>query len=159
MWSFSVHTEYFPSDGAIWYFVGWSRYNFKSSILHWSASPFEKIIFKLPFFVMAPWCYTTHWSLCINLLADILGEQDELTSARSNTGSNKTPTPLTTPTTSLIPLSTKNLFTIFIKVLMETMQTQVWDREELKPQERPLKAKTSNTYFRKSHIDYYHFYQ
>ena len=37
--------------------------------------------------------------------------------------------------------------------------TQARDREQLEPQERPLKAKTSETYSKKSHIDCYHFCQ
>ena len=38
---------------------------------------------------------------------------------------------------------------------METIQA----RDQLEPQERLFKAKTPETYFGKSHIDCYHFYQ
>ena len=42
-----------------------------------------------------------------------------------------------------------------MKVFMETTQTQAL----VEPQERPLNAKILETYWDKSHIEYYHFYQ
>ena len=36
---------------------------------------------------------------------------------------------------------------------------QAWNREQVKLQDYPLKAKTSDTYFGKSYMDYYHFCQ
>ena len=93
---------------------------------------------------MAPGSYTTRRSPCVNLLANIFGEQDKLvgTPERSNTGSNETPTPPKAPTPPLVPPPAKDLFTKFMKVFMETIQAQAL----AKSQERPLKARNSETY-------------
>ena len=91
-------------------------------------------------------------------------ELDELAGAqslarRSNTGSNKAftkaSTPPETPISPLVLPPTKDLFTRFMKVFMETTQAQAL--AEL--QERPVKAKTPETYSGKSHMDGYHFCQ
>ena len=103
-------------------------------------------------------------SPCVNLPTNLIGEQDEFAGAqdpvkRSNVGSNEifieAPIPLEIPTLSFVPPSTENLFIKFIKVFMETTQTQVL----AEPPERPLKARTPDTYSRKSYINCYHFCQ
>ena len=71
-------------------------------------------------FAMALISHTTHWSTCINLPANIPGEQDKLAGARSDTGSNKASTLPEAPTPPLIPSPSKDLFTKFMKVFMET---------------------------------------
>ena len=80
---------------------------------------------------------------------------------RSNVGSNKALTKayisFKAPFPPFVPPFAKDLFTKFMKVLMET--TQARHQEQLEPQEHLLKAKTLETYFRKSHIDCYHFCQ
>ena len=91
-------------------------------------------------------------------------ELDELANAqgparRSNAGSNKSPTEALTPseafTSALVPPTSKDLFTKFIKVIMEMIQA--WD--QLEPWKCPLKARTPETYSGKSHMDCYHFCQ
>ena len=64
-------------------------------------------------------------------------------------------TPPKAPTLSLVLFTFENLLTKFMKVFMET--TQAWD--QLEPWKRPLKARTLETYFGKSHMDCYHFCQ
>ena len=71
-------------------------------------------------------------SPCVNPLANPIGEQDELTSQgpvrEFNAGSDEAPTKAPTPpeasTPPLVPLFTKDLFTKFIKVFIETTQAQ-----------------------------------
>ena len=72
---------------------------------------------------------TICWSPCINIPVDDVGKIDELASAegpakRSNAGSDEAPTKATTPTEAptplLIPPTSKDLFTKFIKVFLET---------------------------------------
>ena len=100
-------------------------------------------------------------SPCINPPADPTGEQDELAGQRPvrgfNTGSNEAPTkaltPPEAPTPPLVPSSTEDLFTKFMKVFMETTQAQA----QAEPRERPLKARSPETYSGKSHMDCYHF--
>ena len=101
-------------------------------------------------------------SPCVNSPVNPAGELDELAGAqgparRSNAWSDKAPTEALTPPEALnpplVPLPTKNLFTRFMKVFMETTQAQA--RTELR--ECPFKIKTSETYSGKSHIDCYHF--
>ena len=74
---------------------------------------------------MAPGSRTTRRSFRVNLLANISGEKDELAGARSNAGSNKTSTPPEVFTPPLVPPPVEDFFTKFIKVFMETTQTQV----------------------------------
>ena len=113
---------------------------------------------------MAPESHTTCRSPCVNTPVNPAGELDELTgdqgpAKRFNAGSNETPTeaftPLEASTLPLIPLTSEDLFTKFMKVFIEMTQA----RDQLEPRERPLKAKTPETYSGKSHIDYYHFCQ
>ena len=68
-------------------------------------------------------------SLCVNLLLNPAGEQDELAGAQgpakgSNVGSNKAfieaPTPPEAPTLPFVPPPAENLFTKFMKVFMKT---------------------------------------
>ena len=107
----------------------------------------------------------TQRSPCINPRADPTREEDELAGQgpvpKFNAGSDealiKAPTPPKAPITPLVLPSTKNLFTKFIKVFMETTQTQAQALAE--PQERSLKARSLKTYLGKSHIDCYQFYQ
>ena len=103
-------------------------------------------------------------SPCINTPANPARELNEFAGAqgptrRSKAGSNKAPTEALTPpealTLSLIPLSMKDLFTRFMKVIMETTQAQALAEQ----QERPLKARTAEIYSEKSHMDCYHFCQ
>ena len=104
-------------------------------------------------------------SPCVNPPANPTGEQDELAGQGLirgfNAGSNEAPTealiPLKAPTPPLVPPSTKDLFTKFMKVFMETTQAQAQALAE--PQEQPLKARTLETYWGKSHIECYHFCQ
>ena len=106
---------------------------------------------------MAPGSRTTRRSPRVNPPVDPT-EQDELAGAqggRSNAGSIKAPTPSEAPTPPLVPPTSEDLFTKFMKVFMETTQAS----DQLEPRERPLKAKTPETYSGKSHIDYYHFCQ
>ena len=98
---------------------------------------------------------------CVNPSADPIGEQDELADQgpvpRFNAGSNeaptKAPTPPEAPIPPLVPSSTEDLFTKFMKVFMETTQAQA----QAEPRERPLKARSPETYSGKSHMDCYHF--
>ena len=102
-------------------------------------------------------------SPCVNTLVDPDGELNELAGAqgqarRSNTGSDEAPTEALTPpeasTPPLVPPTSEDLFTKFMKVFMETTQAQATE-----PRERPLKARTPETYSGKSHMDCYHFCQ
>ena len=106
---------------------------------------------------MAPGFCTTQQSSYINSLADIPRKQDKLagTPKRSDANSNEALTLPEAPTLLLVPPPANDFFTKFMKVFMKT--TQVRDQEQLEPQERPLKARTLETYSRKSHMDYYHF--
>ena len=108
---------------------------------------------------MAPGSLTTRRSPCINPPASIPGEQDELAGApgRSNAGSDEAPAPPEASTPPLAPPTSKDLFTKFMKVFIETTQAQAQALAE--PRERPLKARTPETYSGKSHIDCYHFCQ
>ena len=113
---------------------------------------------------MAPRSRTTRQSFCVNTSVNPIGELDKLagaqgparkSNARSNEASTKIPSPSEASTPPLIPPTFKDLFTKFIKVFMETTQA----RDQLEPRECLLKARTPETYFGKSHIDCYHFYQ
>ena len=112
--------------------------------------------FFSPSFAMAPRSLITGQSLRINLPIDPI-EQDELAGARSDADSNKALTFPKAPTPPLVSPSSKDLFTKFMKIFMETTQAQVQALAE--PWERPLKARTPNTYWGKSHMEYYHIYQ
>ena len=99
-------------------------------------------------------------SSCVNTPVNPARELDKLAGAqgparRSNFRSDEAPTPPEASTPPLVPSTSKDLFTKFIKVFMET--TQAWDQLELR--ERPFKARTPKTYSGKSHIDCYHFCQ
>ena len=105
-------------------------------------------------------------SFCVNIPLDSTGELDELAGAqdpakRSNTRSNEasieTPTFPEASIPSLVPLTSENLFTKFMKVFMETTQAEAQALAERR--EPPLKARTSETYSGKSHMDCYHFCQ
>ena len=74
---------------------------------------------------------------------------------KSNVRSNKAHTPPEAPTPTLVSPISEDLFTKFIKVFIETTQV----REQLEPQERAIKARTSETYFGNYHMDCYHFCQ
>ena len=99
----------------------------------------------------------------VNPPADPTGEQDELAgqgpvrgfNAGSDEAPTKAPTPPEAPTPPFVPPSTEDLFTKFMKVFMETTQAQA----QAEPQERPLKARSPETYSGKSHMDCYHFCQ
>ena len=100
----------------------------------------------------------------VNTPVDPAGELDKHAGAqglarRSHAGSDEAPTeaptPPEAPTLPLVPLSTKDLFMKFMKVFMETTQAQAL----AEPRERPLKARTPETYWSKSHIEGYHFCQ
>ena len=80
---------------------------------------------------MTPGSSTTRWSPCVNTQVNPAGELDELAGAqgpakRSNAGSNKALTeaftPLEASTPSLVPLTSKDFFTKFMKVFMEITQ-------------------------------------
>ena len=68
----------------------------------------------------------------VNPPADLTGEQDELAGQGPvrgfNAGSDEAPieslTPPETPTLPLVPFSTEDLFTKFMRVFMETTQAQ-----------------------------------
>ena len=105
---------------------------------------------------MAPGSCTTRRSPCVNPPVDPT-EQDELAGAqggRSDAGSDEAPTPPEAPPPA--PTS-EDLFTKFMKVFMETTQAQAQALAE--PWERPLKARTPETYWGKSHMECYHFCQ
>ena len=108
----------------------------------------------------------TRWSPCVNLLINFARKQNELADAqgpakKSNIRRNKAFTKafpsLETPIPPLVLSPTENLFTRFIKVFIKMTLAQ--DQALAKPRERLLKAKTSNIYSRKSHMDCYHFCQ
>ena len=107
-----------------------------------------------PSFVIALGSCTTQLSPCVNPSVNPI-EQDELAGApkRSNTCSNKAFTPLEAPIPPLVLPSAKYLFTKLIKMFMVTLQVQA------EPWERPLKAKTPEIYWSKSHIECHHFCQ
>ena len=104
-------------------------------------------------------------NLCVNPSANPTREQNNLASqgpvqrfnAESDEAPTKAPTPPEAPIPPLIPPFTEDLFTKFMKVFIETTQAQVQALAE--PQKRPFKAQTPKTYYDKSHIEYYHFYQ
>ena len=105
-----------------------------------------------------------YWNPCVNTPVNPVGKLDELAGAqgsarRSNAGSDEVPTEAPTPpeasTLPLIPPTSEDLFTKFMEMFIETTQA----RDQSEPWERPLKARTPETYSRKSHIDCYHFYQ
>ena len=107
---------------------------------------------------MAPGSRTTQRSLRVNPPVDPT-EQDELAGAqggRSDAGSDEAPTPPEISTPPPAPTS-EDLFTKFMKVFMETTQAQAQALAE--PRERPLKARTPETYWGKSHMECYHFCQ
>ena len=111
---------------------------------------------------MAPGSRIACRSPRVNTSVNPAGELDELAGAqdparRSNAGSDKAPIPPEASTLPLVPPTSEDLFNKFIKVFMETMQAQAQALAE--PQERPLKAKTPETYSRKSYMDCYHFCQ
>ena len=108
-------------------------------------------------FAMAPGFRTIWQSFRVNPPANIPGEHDELAGAseRSDACSNKAPTPLEAPTPPLIPPPAKDLFTKFMKVFMGTTQTQAL----AEPWECPLKARTPETYWGKSHMECNYFCQ
>ena len=133
--------------------IYWPLYNSKSSIANESASQFGKITFRPPSLIMALGSCITWRKPCVNTLTSIPREQDELVSARSDAGSDKTPTPSKASTPLLVPLLAKDLFTKFMKVFIEMTQAQV------EPRKHSLKAKTPETYWGKSHIKWYHFCQ
>ena len=99
----------------------------------------------------------------VNLSANPTGEQDELAgqspvqgfNAGSDEALTKAPTPPEAPTPLLVPSSTKDLFTKFMKVFMEMTQAQAL----AEPRKQPLKARSLKTYFGKSYMDCYHFCQ
>ena len=109
---------------------------------------------------MASGSRITRRSSRVNTPVNPAGELDELAGAQgpakgSNAGSNEALTLSEAFTPPFVPPISEDLFTKFIKVFMET--TQAWD--QLKPQERLLKARTPETYSGKSHMDCYHFCQ
>ena len=71
-------------------------------------------------------------SPCVNPPANPTREQDELAgqgpvrgfNAGSDEAPTEAPTPPEAPTLPLVPSSTKDLFTKFMKVFMKTMQAQ-----------------------------------
>ena len=74
---------------------------------------------------MAPGSRTTRWSSCVNTPVDPIGELDELAGAQgpakgSNADSGEAPTPLEASTLPLVAPTSKDLFTKFMKVFMET---------------------------------------
>ena len=100
-------------------------------------------------------------SFCVNTPVDSAWELDELAGAyglakRFNAKSDEASAPLEAFTLPLVPLM-ENFFTKFMKVFMKTTQAQA--QALAKPWKRPLKARTPNTYFVKSHMDCYHFCQ
>ena len=114
---------------------------------------------------MAPGFCTTRRVFCVNTSANSVEELDKLADAQSqakesNVGSNKalikTCTLLKAPIPPLVSPLSKDLFTKFMKVFIKAMQD--WNQEQLESQKRPIKARTTKTYFGKSHIYCYHFY-
>ena len=107
---------------------------------------------------------TTRRSLYINTLLDSAGELDELagaqgparrSNARSDEALTEAPTPPEASTPLLVPPTSEDFFTKFMKVFMETTQA----RDQLKPRERPLKARIPGIYSGKFLIDCYYFCQ
>ena len=104
-------------------------------------------------------------SPCVNPPANPTGEQDELAgqgpvqefNARSNEALTEAPTSPEAPIPPLVPPSIEDLFIKFMKVFIETTQAQAQALAE--SQKQPLKARSLETYSRKSHIDCYHFCQ
>ena len=110
---------------------------------------------------MAPGSRTTCRSPCVNTLVNPTGELDKLAgpgpARKSNVRSDEAPTPPEASIPPLVPLTSEDLFTKFMKVFMKTTQTKAQALAE--PREHPLKARTLETYSGKSHIDCYHFCQ
>ena len=111
---------------------------------------------------MAPGSCTTRRSPCINTPVDPAEKLDELAGAQGpargfNASSDEAPTPPKASTPLLVAPISKDFFTKFMKVFMETMQAQAQALAELR--ERRLKARTSKTYWGKSHMECYHFCQ
>ena len=113
---------------------------------------------------MAPGSRTTHQSPRINTPINPAGELNELAGAqgpakRSNTRSDEALTEALTPPEAsippLIPPTSEDLFTKFMKLFIEMTQA----REQLEPWECSFKAKTPEIYSGKSHMDCYHFCQ
>ena len=75
--------------------------------------------------------------------------------AKSDEVSTEALTPPEAPTPPFIPPISGDLFTKFMKVIMETSQA----RDQFEPRERPLKARTPEIYSGKSHMHCYHIYQ
>ena len=101
-------------------------------------------------------------SLCVNTLVDLARGLHELAGTqgltkRSNAESNKALIFPEASTSSFVPLISKDLFTIFIKVFMETTQAQAQALAER--WECSLKTRTPETYWGKSYIECYHFCQ
>ena len=98
---------------------------------------------------MAPGSRTTRRSLCVNTPVDLARELDELAGAQgpargSNADSDEAPTPPEASTSPLVAPISEDLFTKFMKVFMETTQAQA--QALAQPRERPLKARTPETY-------------
>ena len=77
---------------------------------------------------MTPRSRITHRSPYVNIPVNSAGELDELAGVQgpargSNAGSDEAPTPPETSTPLLISLTSEDLFTKFMKVFIETMQT------------------------------------
>ena len=109
---------------------------------------------------MAPRFHTTQQSFCVNLPANLIGEQDKLTGVqgpakRFNIGSNKAPTLFEAPIPPLVLSPAKDIFTKFIKVFIETMQAQAL----AKLQKYSLKSRAPEAYWGKSSMECYHFCQ
>ena len=71
---------------------------------------------------MASGSHTIRQNFCVNFLANILGEQDELADAKSDAGSYKILTFPEVFTLPLVPPPVKDLFIKFMKVFIETTQ-------------------------------------
>ena len=110
---------------------------------------------------MAPGSRTTCRSPRVHTPVDPVRELDELAgqdpARRSNVGNNEALILPEDSTPSLVPPTSKDLFTKFMKVFIETTQTQA--QALVEPRERPLKARTPETYSKKSYMDCYHFCQ
>ena len=101
-------------------------------------------------------------SPCVNTPVDPAGKLNELAGAQgpvrgSNNDSDEASTPPESSTPPLIAPTSEDLFTKFMKVFIEMTQAQAQVLAE--PQERPLKARTPETYWSKSHMECYHFCQ
>ena len=101
-------------------------------------------------------------SPCVNNPVDPAGELNELVGAQglgrgSNAGSNEVLTSPEASTPPFVPPTSDDLFTKFIKMLMETTQAQAQALAE--PQECSFKSRSSETYSGKSHMDCYYFCQ